>query len=68
MNLERWEHLLSRAAARGELTTKLSLEEIVSWLTLAQTLLLIKVDAAPIPDAELRRFIRHFIVRPLQPD
>lgn len=67
VNLERWGPLLSGAAARGELSPELTPEEVVTWLTLAQTLLLIKVDADPVPEAELRQFIRRFIVRPLLP-
>ncbi len=43
----------------------LSVDDVVSWLTLSQALLLIKVDAVEIGDAELGAFIRRFIVEPL---
>lgn len=65
VNLERWGPLLSGASSRGELNSDLSPDEIVSWLTLSQVLMLTKIDADPVSDDELRRFIRLFIVKPL---
>jgi AcrR family transcriptional regulator len=65
MQLQWWGRFLQRAADEGELASDLSLDEVVSWIRLAQTLLLVKMDAAEFSDTELRRFINRFIVRPL---
>jgi AcrR family transcriptional regulator len=61
----RWSHYLDAALKRGELATDISRDEIISWLSLAQTLLLIRVDAVQLSDKELERFIARFLVRPL---
>lgn len=60
-----WSSLLDDAAKAGELAADLDMDEIVSWLTLSEQMLLIKVDAVTISDAELRRFIRRMVVLPL---
>lgn len=62
-----WSRLLEDAATAGELATDLDMDEIVSWLTLAEQMLLIKIDARQMPDRELRAFIRRMIVSPLLP-
>ncbi len=62
---DRWGSLLERARDDGTLAADLSIDDVVSWLTLSQALLLIKVDAVETSDAELAVFIRRFIVEPL---
>jgi AcrR family transcriptional regulator len=65
VHLERWGPLLNRARERGELREGLLIEQVVSWLTLVQQLLLTKLEANPLPESELRSFIRTFIVTPV---
>lgn len=60
-----WGALLTDAAAQGEFANDLSLDEIISWLTLAKAMLLIKIDGVKMTDGELRRFIRRFLVDPI---
>lgn len=60
-----WGRLLEDAAQAGELATDLDMDEIVSWLTLAEQMLLIKIDAREVSDRELRRFVRRMVVLPL---
>jgi AcrR family transcriptional regulator len=60
-----WGSLLRDAMQRGELAEDLGLDEVCSWLTLSQALLLTKVEAVDITDRELRRFIQRFIVATL---
>lgn len=60
-----WGGLIDRARDSGELATDLDTDEVVSWLTLSQSLLLIKTAEVDLTAAELREFIRRFLVRPL---
>lgn len=60
-----WASLLNDAMHSGELAKDLSMDEVVSWLTLGEQMLLIKTDAVKLDDASLRRFIRRMIVLPL---
>jgi AcrR family transcriptional regulator len=62
---EQWGHFLDVALERKELATDISRNEIISWLALAQSLILIKVEAKPLSDEELRRFVSRFVVYPL---
>lgn len=62
---DRWGSLLERGREDGTLAPDLSVDDVVSWLTLSQALLLIKVDAVETSDADLAAFIRRFIVEPL---
>ena len=62
---DRWGSLLERAKEDGTLAADLSVDDVVSWLTLSQALLHIKVDAVETSDAELSAFIRRFVVEPL---
>ena len=65
LSRKRWQPLLEKAAAAGELAPHLTIDEIVTWLMLSQMMLIVKVDAIKISDAALRRFIRYFVVKPL---
>jgi AcrR family transcriptional regulator len=62
-----WGGFLSRAMDAGEFASDLALSDVTSWLTSAEGLLLVKVGDVDISDADLRRFIRRFIVEPLLP-
>lgn len=61
----RWRPLLEPAMASGKLDPRLSLDEVVSWLILSEHILLLRTQGFKEPSAELRRFIRNFIVEPL---
>jgi AcrR family transcriptional regulator len=60
-----WRRLIEEGVQHHELATDLTLDQIVSWLSLSQALLLVKLEAVRISDDELREFIRRFIVEPL---
>lgn len=60
-----WGTLLDDAAKAGEFANDLSMDEIVSWLTHAEQMLVIKLESVDIGDDELRRFIDRMIVLPL---
>lgn len=60
-----WGRLLTRAADRGDLAADLSIDEVTSWLNSSQAMLMMRLDAVDIDDAELRRLIRRFVVEPL---
>jgi AcrR family transcriptional regulator len=60
-----WGRLLDHAADRGELASDIDMDEILTWITLTQGMLLVYVDGGNVDDATLRRLIRRFVVDPL---
>ena len=60
-----WGRLIAQGVERGELAGDLGIDAIIGWLVLSQGSLLAKVDAMPVDDADLRTFIRRFIVSPV---
>ncbi|MBA2933770.1 TetR/AcrR family transcriptional regulator [Sphingomonas sp. CGMCC 1.13654] len=62
---ERWHSLLTRAAGSGELASDIDFDRIVSWLSLSQMMLLATIEQLGIDEAQLRQFIRRFVVEPL---
>jgi AcrR family transcriptional regulator len=60
-----WHNLLVQGARKGELADDLSEDEIASWLVLSESTLLFKVDSVTYTDAQLRAFIRRFIISPV---
>lgn len=60
-----WQPVLETAMARGEIQSYLSIREIASWLYFFQSLILAKIDIERIAEAELRAFIRRFMVTPI---
>ena len=65
LHREWWGPLLEHAAERGELAADIDIDEILVWITLTQRMLLTRLESGPMEDAELRRLIRRFVVRPL---
>lgn len=61
----RWHATLENARATGELADDLDLDEVVSWLSLNQIILLATLEQMEGGEAHLRRFIRRFVVEPL---
>tara|TARA_R110001606_G_scaffold216728_1_gene364613 strand:- start:346 stop:957 length:612 start_codon:yes stop_codon:yes gene_type:complete len=62
-----WGPTLDHGIAQGHLAGDLSVDTIASWLTLSESMLLIKVDSKSFSDEELREFIRRFVVDPILP-
>jgi AcrR family transcriptional regulator len=60
-----WHSLLVQGIRQGVLADDLSEEEIGAWLALSETMLLVKVDSVSYSDAQLRAFIRRFVVAPI---
>lgn len=62
---ERWRSFLLRGQREGIVADDLDIEQCVTWIALVQSLLLLRY-ANEIPDeAEMRRFIRRFVVTPM---
>jgi AcrR family transcriptional regulator len=62
---ESWRPLIDEGRRRGQFANDLDIDQIVSWLSLSQAILLLKIDATDIGDPELRIFVRRFLVEPL---
>jgi len=62
---EWWSGLLRHAAETKELAPDLEMDEVISWLSHTQSLLLIYIENPEIDDPALRRMIRRFVVEPL---
>lgn len=60
-----WDSMLNAARRSGELAPDLDTDQIVPWLSLSQLMMFITMDQLPMDEAEIRRFIRRFIVEPL---
>lgn len=65
LNRTLWEKFLTDAILRGEMASDLGLDEVLSWLTLTQAAIQIKLSTGGTSDGELRRLISRFVVRPL---
>ena len=64
---ERWEAFLRRGKATQLLAEDLDLDEVVEWIAMNQSQLLLRHRSDPIDEARVRHFVRRFIVRPLLP-
>jgi AcrR family transcriptional regulator len=64
----RWQSLLVKAAGTGELANDIDVNEIVSWLSLTQMMLLATGNQLGIDEKQMRHFIRRFVVEPLLAD
>lgn len=60
-----WQNLVVSAKERGEIAEDLSVDEVISWLTVIETTLLTWMSGSELTDAMLRRLIRRFYVDPL---
>lgn len=60
-----WGKLIERGLSEKAFAADLTIDSIMSWLLLSLNMLLIKVDAVEISDAQLRHFIRRFVITPL---
>lgn len=62
---EHWRTALEAGRNAGELSSDMAVDEMVSWLALCQWMLQIRLDHTAASEAELRRYIRNFVVEPL---
>ena len=60
-----WAPLLQSAIKSGEMAADLDIDDVVSWITLAQSALLAGFDSPDANEAQLERMVRRFIVAPL---
>ncbi|HZV08936.1 MAG TPA: hypothetical protein VFF94_04230, partial [Novosphingobium sp.] len=65
LNRSYWQGMMQRAAAAGQLADDLSLDEIVSWLLMMQSVLQLRLASGQIDAAQLHRLVRRFAVAPL---
>lgn len=65
MHRKWWMRLLREAADRGDLARDIGVDEALTWISLAETTLLMWASDPEMPDAQLRRLIRRFFVDPL---
>ena len=61
----RWESVMKRAQASGELAADLDPAEVVSWLSRNQVMLLRVLDQFGGDEEKLRHMVRRFVVEPL---
>jgi AcrR family transcriptional regulator len=61
----RWESILTRAQASGELAADLDVGDVVGWLSRNQVMLLRTVDQFGGDEGRLRYLVRRFVVEPL---
>lgn len=65
LNLKWWKPFLTKALEKGEMATDISIDEVLSWLTLTQSMIQIKMSGGAGNPAELRRLVKRFVVYPL---
>ena len=62
---ERWERFLARDKAEGILADDLDIEQCVTWISMVQSLLLLRYASEDLDTAAMRAFVRRFVVTPL---
>jgi AcrR family transcriptional regulator len=62
---ESWDSFLRRGQADGTFARDLDVEEAVNWINMNQSQLLLRFRDEPIDPAQLRRFVRRFVLPPL---
>jgi AcrR family transcriptional regulator len=62
---ERWSRFLARGQAEGILADDLDLDQCVTWISMSQSLLLLRYASEEIDRAALHGFVRRFVVTPL---
>jgi AcrR family transcriptional regulator len=61
----RWTNFLQRGRAIGTLADDLDVEQTVTWISMVQSLLLLRYASEDMDDTAMRDFIRRFVVKPL---
>lgn len=62
---DRWANFLKRGLAEGTLAADLDVEQTVTWISMVQSLLLLRFASEDMDEAAMRDFVRRFVVRPL---
>ena len=60
-----WGGFIARAMQRGDLASDLSVDEVISWLSATEGMLMTRLDSLEMSDQELRRIVSRLIVPPL---
>lgn len=61
----RWASFLKRGLANGDLAQDLDVEQTVTWISMVQSLLLLRHASEDMDEAGMRTFVRRFVVRSL---
>ena len=61
----RWASFLRRGLKDGHLATDLDVEQTVTWISMVQSLLLLRHESEDMNADAMRAFVRRFVVRPL---
>lgn len=62
-----WGPFVERALARGEIAADLTVDGVIAWLNSSMVLLMLQEREQHWPAAELKAYIRRYLVRPLMP-
>lgn len=62
---ERWRSFLQRGQRDGIVAADLDLEQCVTWISMAQSLLLLRYASEELDQASMRAFVSRFVVTPL---
>lgn len=62
---DRWTSFLARGQNQGILAADIDIDETVTWISMVQSLLLIRFASEEIDREATRRFVERFVVRPL---
>ena len=62
---KRWEAFIKRGQESGALANDIDVENVVTWIAMNQSQLLLRYQDEDIDEDWLRNFIRRFVVRPL---
>lgn len=62
---DQWSGLIEHARSSGQLAEDLDLDRVVQWILISQLLLLLAYERLPMIRADIRDFVRRFMVEPL---
>lgn len=62
---DRWSNFLKRGLANGQLAADLDVEQTVTWISMVQSLLLLRHASEDMDENAMRNFVRRFVVRSL---
>ncbi|NLR72975.1 TetR/AcrR family transcriptional regulator [Novosphingobium sp. ERN07] len=65
LNVSYWHELMERAREAGHLAEDITLDEIVGWLLMMQSVLQVRLAEGGLGEPDLRRLISRFTVAPL---
>tara|TARA_R110000772_G_scaffold115174_1_gene219923 strand:+ start:3071 stop:3667 length:597 start_codon:yes stop_codon:yes gene_type:complete len=62
---KRWQAYLAYGQRHGMLAADLEIEEAVNWIAMSQSMLLMRFEGQELVEADIRRLVSRFVVRPL---